>query len=135
MSDEKQHPWHQGVHGMFWAHTVYGGDDYDSMGFCDLDDPKVQTVGVNVKMPDGPVNFYMNMDRLGRVDPQEGQRVFDLNVQAARLFVAAPELLAAMEEATAIADKWWDENGSYCDCIDAMQQTLRSAIAKAKGGE
>ena len=45
------------------------------------------------------------------------------------------ELLAAMEEAMAIADQWWAEGGSHCDCIDAIQQTLKSAIEKAKGGE
>ena len=45
------------------------------------------------------------------------------------------ELLAAMEEAMAIADQWWAEGGSHCDCKDAIQQTLKSAIEKAKGGE
>ena len=129
MSDEKQRPWHQGVHGMFWFWSAYGGDDYDSMGFCDLDDPKVQTVGVNVKMPDGPVNFHMNMDRLGRVDPQDGQRVFDLNVQAARLFVAAPELLAALE--TLLLSTERDDMNARVRAMAAA----REAIAKAKGGE
>ena len=129
MDEKHKQEWDNGVYGMFWAHTVYGGDDYDSMGFCDLDDPKVQTVGVNVKMPDGPVNFHMNMDRLGRGDPQEGQRAFDLNVQAARLFVAAPELLAALE--TLLLSTERDDMNAR---VRAMA-TAREAIAKAKGGE
>ena len=98
MNDEKQKKeWDSGVYGMFWVHTAYGGDDHDAMMYCTLDDPKAQTAGVRVQMPDGLVDFHMNVDRLGRVDPQDGQRAFDLNVEAARLFVAAPELLAALE--------------------------------------
>ncbi len=46
---------------------------------------------------------------------------------------AAPEMLAAMEEAINIADRWWEENTSACDCIEAMQLVLKEAIAKAKG--
>jgi len=126
-----------GIQGMYWCHTAYGGDDYDSMGFCDLDDEKVQTVGVHVAMPTRRVDFHMNCDRLGMVDPQEGQRAFDLNVQAARLFVAAPDLLAAAQEAVKEGKEWFDDDsGDYSssDCVDRMMTVLQEAITKANGG-
>ncbi len=46
---------------------------------------------------------------------------------------AAPYMLTALEEALGIADTWWDENTSYCDCIEDMQTVMKKAIAKAKG--
>ena len=49
------------------------------------------------------------------------------------MMAEAPTLLAALEEAMVIADTWWDENTSYCDCIEAMQTVMRKAIARAKG--
>ena len=117
------------MYGMFWAHTVYGGDDLDSMMQCTLDSQKVQTVGVRVQLPDGGVDFHMNVDRLGYVDRNEGERAFNLNVQAARLFVAAPELLAALEEIEMIAAK-----NAGPGLVD-IRIIAYKAIAKAKGGE
>tara|TARA_B100001769_G_scaffold268322_1_gene256714 strand:- start:721 stop:1113 length:393 start_codon:yes stop_codon:yes gene_type:complete len=126
---KKQQEWDSGVYGMFWAHTVYGGDDLDSMMQCTLDSQKVQTVGVRVQLPDGGVDFHMNVDRLGYVDRNEGERAFNLNVQAARLFVAAPELLAALEEIEMIAAK-----NAGPGLVD-IRIIAYKAIAKAKGGE
>jgi len=118
-----------GIQGMYWCHTAYGGDDYDSMGFCDLDDEKVQTVGVHVAMPTRRVDFHMNCDRLGMVDPQEGQRAFDLNVQAARLFVAAPDLLAVVESLAQ------HDTRNASQSLHKLALRAKEAIAKAKGGE
>ena len=134
MSDEKQkQEWDSGVYGMFWAHTVYGGDDLDSMMQCTLDDPKVQTVGVRVQLPGSVpeclVSFHMNVDRLGYVHPHDGQMAFELNVEAARLFVAAPDLLAALE--TLLLSTERDDMNARVRAMAAA----REAIAKAKGGE
>lgn len=126
---KKQQEWDSGVYGMFWAHTVYGGDDLDSMMQCTLDSQKVQTVGVRVQLPEGLVDFHMNVDRLGYVDRNEGERAFNLNVQAARLFVAAPELLAALEDCLILDDI------APRGLFDSIQGRARKAIAKAKGGE
>ena len=121
-----------GIQGMYWCHTAYGGDDYDSMGFCDLDDEKVQTVGVYVAMPTGRVDFHLNCDRLGMVDPQDGQRAFDLNVQAARLLVAAPDLLAVVERLKA-----WGrmEIPNTMEGLADIIHDANAATAKAKGDE
>jgi hypothetical protein len=117
-----------GIQGMYWCHTAYGGDDYDSMGFCGLDDEKAQTVGVHVEMPTGRVDFHMNCDRLGMVDPAMGQQEFDNAVKAAKLFVAAPDLLAALEECLSeLESLGWGEAG--------YTHRANAAIAKAKGGE
>jgi|APSaa5957512535_1039671.scaffolds.fasta_scaffold293603_2 hypothetical protein len=134
MSEAKERQeWDRGVYGMFWCHTAYGGDDYDSMGFCDLDDPKVQTVGVNVKMtPDAhpcDINFHINCDRLGMVDPKKGQEAFDKALKAARLFVAAPDLLAALE--TLLLSTERDDMNARVRAMAAA----REAISKAEGGE
>ncbi len=128
MDEKHKQEWDNGVYGMFWAHTVYGGDDYDAMMYCSLDDPKVQTAGVRVQMPEGLVDFHMNVDRLGRVDPQDGQRAFDLNVQAARLFVAAPDLLEVVEMLSRYDPL---EHPNFYSAINKA----KAAIAKAKGGE
>ena len=128
----KEPLYENGIQGMYWCHTAYGGDDYDSMGFCDLDDEKVQTVGVYVAMPTGRVDFHLNCDRLGMVDPQEGQRNFDLNVQAARLLVAAPDLLAVVERLKA-----WGrmEIPNTMEGLADIIHDANAATAKAKGGE
>lgn len=137
MSEAKERQeWDQGVYGMFWCHTAYGGDDYDSMMQCALDDPKVQTVGVNVKMtPDAhpcDINFHINCDRLGMVDPKKGQEAFDKALKAARLFVAAPDLLAALEGMLDLTHQCGE------DCVMSepcpIGEQAREAIAKAKGG-
>jgi len=132
MSEAKERQeWDQGVYGLVWCHTVYGGDDLDSMMQCELDDPKAQTVGVIVQMtPDreNPVNFHMNVDRLGRVDPQDGQRVFDLNVEAARLFVAAPDLLAVVESLAQ------HDTRNASQSLHKLALRAREAINKTKGG-
>jgi len=95
----------------------------DAMVACDLDDPGVRTLAARVDMPEGMVEFHMNVDRLGYVDPAMGQKEFDLAVKAARLFVAAPELLAALEEILEGNRNGW------------IARVAREAIAKAKGGE
>ncbi len=140
MSEAKERQeWDQGVYGMFWCHTAYGGDDYDSMMQCALDDPKVQTVGVNVKMtPDAhpcDINFHINCDRLGMVDPKKGQEAFDKALKAARLFVAAPELLDALWD---IYHHAYDPETPREDLeadFDRMRDIAYAAITKAKGGE
>ena len=131
---QKQQEWDSGVYGLFWAHTVYGGDDLDSMMQCTIDSPKVQTVGVRVQLPDGGVDFHMNVDRLGYVDPQDGQRAFDLNVKAARLFVAAPDLLTELIEVVRWYEACLGEDPSFPQEAEVFKRA-REAIAKAKGGE
>ena len=106
----------------------------DAMVACDLDDPGVRTLAARVDMPEGMVEFHMNVDRLGCVDPAMGQEEFDLAVKAAKLFVAAPELLAALEQTLATLDAVCEMQG-----FDKYKQhgskQAREAIAKAKGGE
>ena len=99
----------------------------DAMVACDLDDPGVRTLAARVDMPEGMVEFHMNVDRLGYVEPEMGQEEFDLAVKAAKLFVAAPELLAAAL-AMQCADVTTDE-------IERARDLLDAAIAKAGGGE
>ncbi len=79
------------IQGMFYF------EDGRSLGPCSLYDPRAQTVRVLVQMTGGPVNFHMNEDRLGYVDRATGEARYALAIEAARLFVAAPELLAAAE--------------------------------------
>ena len=130
---EERQEWDQGVYGMFWCHTAYGGDDYDSMMQCALDDPKVQTVGVNVKMtPDAhpcDINFHINCDRLGMVDPKKGQEAFDKALKAARLFVAAPDLLAVVESLAQ------HDTRNASQSLHKLALRAREAINKTKGGE
>ena len=119
-----------GIQGMYWCHTVYGGDDTDSMGFCDLDDERVQTIGVQVPMHFGyAVNFYMNCDRLGWIHPEQGQERFDNALEAARLFVAAPDLLAVVERLQA-----WGKNAERATMANLADiiHDANTALAKAK---
>ncbi len=138
---KERQEWDQGVYGMFWCHTAYGGDDYDSMMQCALDDPKVQTVGVNVKMtPDAhpcDINFHINCDRLGMVDPKKGQEAFDKALKAARLFVAAPDLLAALTAIVEVASGEWSDKYRDENLANDMADIAREAInkTKAQGGE
>lgn len=123
-----------GIQGMYWCHTVYGGEDLDSMGFCDLDDERAQTVGVLVQMPDGVVDFHLNLDRLGYVEPALGQEKFDRGVRAAKLFVAAPDLLTELIEVVRWYEACLGEDPSFPQEAEVFKRA-REAIAKAKGGE
>ncbi len=127
----KEPLYENGIQGKFWFHTAYGGDDYDSMGFCDLDDEKVQTVGVNVEMPTGRVNFHMNCDRLGYVDPEVGEREFKKVLAAARLFVAAPDLLAVLVDLLDATERI----DGHEDLLGTVEHAAREVIALAQGGE
>ena len=130
MSEEKQkQEWDAGVYGMFWAYKVYGGTDRETMMQCVLNHPNVQTVGVRVQMPDGLVDFHMNEDRLGWVDPVMGQEKFDLAVEAARLFVAAPDLLAVVESLAQ------HDTRNAPQSLHKLALRANEVIAKAKGGE
>ncbi len=66
-------------------------------------------------------------------DRERIENEFSKHLPLVTMMAAAPQLLAALEEATTIADTWWNENTSYCDCIEAMQTVMKKAIAKAKG--
>jgi hypothetical protein len=105
---------------------------------CDLGDPSVQTVGVVVDLPEGTVDFHINEDRLGWVDPKKGQEAFDRAVEAAHLFVAAPDLLAAANRIIeGLADGGELEglpSGTPVSVPIDDIVALCEAIAKAKGG-
>ncbi len=74
------------IEGMYWI-------DQDSRGLCDLNDDKCQTVRVEVTLPNSNiVDFCINEDRLGYVDPQMGEDRFMDGLTCARLAVAAPEM-------------------------------------------
>ena len=111
--------------GEFYENGIQGMayETSDAMVACDLDDAGVRTLAVRVDMPEGMVEFHMNVDRLGCWPPEEGQKEFDLAVKAAKLFVAAPELLAALEMILEGNRNGW------------IARVAREAIAKAKGGE
>lgn len=80
------------IEGMYWI-------DQDCMGLCDLDDPKCQTVNVEVTLPNGGVvDFRINEDRLGYVDPQMGEDRFMDGLTCARLAVAAPEMWQLLQD-------------------------------------
>jgi hypothetical protein len=98
-------------------------EDGRSLGPCSLDDPRAQTVRVLVQMTGGPVNFHMNEDRLGYVDRALGEERYALAIEAARLFVAAPELLAAAEALLSLdGDK--EETKAALDRLEAA--TIRA---------
>jgi hypothetical protein len=112
----------------------------DAMVACDLDDPGVRTLAVRVDMPEGMVECHMNVDRLGCCPPELGQKEFDLAVKAAKLFVAAPELLAALEEVK--TELFWMDHGprdsdreAFARRVNELRGLCLTAIAKAKGGE
>lgn len=113
------------IQGLFYCHTVYGGEPDDAMGACDLDDERVQTLSVEVQTEDNTVTFHANVDRLGYVDPAMGQKSFDAAVAAARLCAASPDLLEALQELL--------KSG---DCKNRLTvEKAEAAIAKAKGGQ
>jgi hypothetical protein len=102
----------------------------DARVACDLDDPQVRTLGFRVDMPEGMVECDMNVDRLGCWPPEEGQREFDNAVEAARLFVAAPDLLAVVERLQA----WGKTSGpdQMANLADIIHDA-NAALAKAGG--
>tara|TARA_B100000900_G_scaffold321598_1_gene280849 strand:- start:103 stop:465 length:363 start_codon:yes stop_codon:yes gene_type:complete len=80
------------IEGMYWI-------DQDCMGLCDLNDDKCQTVGVQVTLPNSNiVDFRINEDRLGYVDPQMGEDRFMDGLTCARLAVAAPEMWQLLQD-------------------------------------
>jgi hypothetical protein len=82
----------QPIEGMYWI-------DQDCMGLCDLNDEKCQTVRVEVALPNGGVvDFRINEDRLGYVDPQMGEDRFMDGLTCARLAVAAPEMWQLLQD-------------------------------------
>lgn len=82
----------QPIEGMYWI-------DQDCMGLCDLADPKCQTVRVQVTLPNGGVvDFRINEDRLGYVDPQMGEDRFMDGLTCARLAVAAPQMWELLQD-------------------------------------
>lgn len=59
---------------------------------------------------------------------RERQQRFALGDDGYRLFKAAPDLLAALEDMIDACEHWEDQN-------DPILSAAREAIAKAKGGE
>ena len=102
---------------------------------CELDDPMCQTVDIRWESSEISLggSALMNEDRLGYVDEETSKMFWESTLAAGRLIAAAPDLQDAAEEAINIADRWWEENTSACDCIEAMQLVLKEAIAKARG--
>ena len=68
--------------------------------------------------------------------PIEAQ-IDDALEELAKVQAENAALLAAMEEAVSIGTRWWRMAymNNVCAAIEGMRQTLKRALAKAKGGE
>lgn len=107
----------QPIEGMYWI-------DQDCMGLCDLADSKCQTVGVRMTLPNGGVvDFHINEDRLGYVDPQMGEDRFMDGLTCARLAVAAPEMWQLLHDicVKGIDKATWDR---LCEFVGNMNSEL-----------
>ncbi len=112
----------------------------DSHAPCEWDDPDLATLYVCVDRTGeakvgqggsyGTIVATMNEDRFGYTCEDTAREQWEKTLAMARLFAAAPDLLAALEQVLDLFE-WGESGGEH----EAAYYSAREAIAKAKGGE